>query len=374
MDLIGQGYWVLDVFPRAHWLKVFARDFRVDHRVGRKELTWFFRQLSMLVEAGVPLIESMESLHEQASNRPVKEAVGRIIRELRRGESLTNAFMNQEGVIPLIAARMIGSGEAGGTLGQALQRVSFYLEREQEYVSKARRALVYPLLLACFAFGVILFLTVFVVPRLVMVFEFDVANLPLLTRAILGVAAGIKMWMGPAAVFILGLGVFIKWYCKTPNGRNRTDRLLMSLPLVGSIIRRLGITRFIYNMGILVQSGLSITETLRVCEKAADNTVLAAVIQEVYNNVCRGRSTAESLQVSGLFAPPVIQMVAVGEETGRLDESLLRVSSYYDAEIEHFIQTGLSLLEPALVIIMALVVGIIVSGCILPMLDMMNAF
>lgn len=287
---------------------------------------------------------------------------------------MTNAFTKQEGAIPLVAARMIGSGEAGGTLGTALQRVSSYLEREQEFVSRARRAVIYPLLLASFAFGVILFLTVFVVPRLVTVFDFDMTNLPLLTRAILGLADGIEMWMGPAAVFIFALGLIIKWYRKTQTGRDKTDRLLMSLPLVGLIIRRLGITRFIYNMGILVQSGLSITETLRVCEQAADNTVLAAVIQEVYSNVYRGQSIAESLQVSGLFAPPVIQMVAVGEETGRLDESLLRVSGYYDAEIEHLIQTGLSLLEPLLVIIMALVIGVIVTGLILPMLDMIKAF
>ncbi|NLW45209.1 MAG: type II secretion system F family protein [Syntrophomonadaceae bacterium] len=374
MELIGQGYWVLDISPRGRWLKELNLDFRIGRPVGRNELTWFFRQLSMLVEAGVPLMEALESLREQVSNRTLKEAVGRVVRELRRGESLANAFMKQERVIPLIAARMIGSGEAGGTLGNALQRVSLYLEREQEFIRKAKSGITYPLLLAGFAVGVMLFLTVFVVPRLVRVFEFDMANLPLLTRAILGVAAGIEMWMGPAAILILALGLFIKWYRKTPSGRNRTDRLLMSLPLAGSFIRRLGITRFLYNMGILVQTGLSITETLRVCEQAADNTVLAAVIREVYHNVCRGQSIAESLKVSGLFAPPIIQMVAVGEKTGRLDESLLRVSGYYDAEIEHLIQTGLSLLEPALVIIMALVVGVIVSGCILPLLDMMNAF
>jgi type IV pilus assembly protein PilC len=374
MELMGQGYWVLDVSPRGPWLQGFNLDFRIGRPVGRNELTWFFRQLSMLVEAGVPLMESLESLQEQVSSRSMKEALGRIARELKRGESLTNAFTKQEGAIPLVAARMIGSGEAGGTLGTALQRVSSYLEREQEFVSRARRAVIYPLLLASFAFGVILFLTVFVVPRLVTVFDFDMTNLPLLTRAILGLADGIEMWMGPAAVFIFALGLIIKWYRKTQTGRDKTDRLLMSLPLVGLIIRRLGITRFIYNMGILVQSGLSITETLRVCEQAADNTVLAAVIQEVYSNVYRGQSIAESLQVSGLFAPPVIQMVAVGEETGRLDESLLRVSGYYDAEIEHLIQTGLSLLEPLLVIIMALVIGVIVTGLILPMLDMIKAF
>jgi len=372
--LIEQGCWVLDVSIRRDSRKRFIPAVRMWPLVSRQELTWFFRQLSSLIAAGVPLLKSLETLQEQASSRSLKAALSGVVMDLKRGESLANALIARDEVFPLITARMIGSGEAGGALEQVLQRVSAYLEKEQEMAKQVKSAALYPVLLAGFAFGVVLFLVGYVVPRLTGAFHYDISTLPVVTRVMLGLAAGINEWIWPSAVLIAGVGFVLKWYRGTPAGRFKLDRLLMTLPLVGSITRKLGAARFTYNMGILVQSGLGVIETLEVCETAADSPVLAGVIRDARHNICRGRSIADSLKVSGFFDPLVIQMVTVGEETGKLDESLLRVAGYYEAETEHLIKSGITLLEPFLIIIMALVVGVIVCATILPMLDMMTVF
>ncbi len=372
--LIDEGYWVLDLAPRRESIIRFNPDPRVWRRVSREELTWFFRQLSSLIESGVPLIRALDTLQDQASSRPLKVALGKVSRGLKRGESLSAALTAQDEVFPLIATRMIGSGEAGGALDLTLLRLSAYLEREQELVKQIKSAALYPALLAGFACGVVFFLVGYVVPRLIQAFHYDTAALPGLTRIILGMAAGMKVWLWPILVLIIGLGLFLSHWRKTLTGREKTDRLFLALPVVGSILRKLGITRFAYNMGILVQSGLGIIEVLETCETLADNTVLAGAIRNARQELHRGRSIADAFRMSRVFDPLVIQMVAVGEETGRLDESLLKVAGYYEVETEHLIKSGLSLLEPVLIIIMALVVGLIVSATILPMLDMMLVF
>ena len=255
-----------------------------------------------------------------------------------------------------------------------MPRLAGYLEREQELVKQIKIATLYPALLACFAFGVVFFLVGYVVPRLVQAFHYDTAVLPGLTRIILGISTGMEAWFWPIVILIAALGLFIKYCRKTPAGREKTDRLLLALPVIGSILRKLGIMRFANNLGALVQSGLGMLEALETCETLADHTVLAGVIRNVRQGLRRGQSIADAFRMSGAFDPLVIQMVAVGEETGRLDESLLKVAGYYGAETEHLIKSGLSLLEPVLIIIMALVVWLIVSGTILPMLDMMTVF
>lgn len=372
--LIDQSCWVLHVSPHRGWEKGFNPDPRMWPRVGRQELTWFFRQLSSLVSAGVPLIKSLDTLQEQAASKPLRLALSGVVRDLKRGESFANALIAQDQVFPLLAARMIGGGEAGGALDRVLQRVSIYLEREQELVKQVKSATLYPFLLAGFAFCVILFLIGYIVPRLTRTFRYDMSNLPGVTRAMLGFSAGFEAWIWPAVVLIAGVGLILKWYRGTPAGRINTDRLLMTLPVAGSLVRKLGVARFTYNMGILVQSGLSIIESLEICETIADNAVLAGVIRDARNNIYRGRSIADSLQVSGMFDPLVIQMVNVGEETGRLDEGLLKVAGYYEKETEHLIKSGIALLEPFLIIIMALIVALIVCVTILPMLDIMTVF
>ncbi|MGI6549312.1 MAG: type II secretion system F family protein [Syntrophomonadales bacterium] len=373
-QLIDEGYWVLDLSPRRESSSRFNPVPRMWHRVKRQDLTWFFRQLSSLIEAGVPLMRALVTLQDQATSQPLKVALRKVVRDLKRGESLSEALAAQDAVFPLIAARMVGTGEAGGTLDRVLPRLAGHLEREQELVKQIKIATLYPALLACFAFGVVFFLVGYVVPRLVQAFHYDTAVLPGLTRIILGISTGMEAWFWPIVILIAALGLFIKYWRKTPAGREKTDRLLLALPVIGSILRKLGIMRFANNLGALVQSGLGIIEALETCETLADNTVLAGVIRNVRQGLRRGQSIADAFRMSGAFDPLVIQMVAVGEETGRLDESLLKVAGYYGAETEHLIKSGLSLLEPILIIIMALVVGLIVSGTILPMLDMMTVF
>lgn len=374
LRLIDEGYWVLDLSHREETSLRFDPDPRRWRRVSRQDLTWFFRQLSSLIESGVPLIRALDTLQDQATSQPLKVALNGVARDLKRGESLSSAIAARNQVFPLMAARMIGSGEAGGTLDQILKRLGSYLEREQELVKQVKSAALYPAVLAFFAFCVVLFLIGYVVPRLTQAFHYEAAALPGLTQTILTVAAGMKSWFWSLAVLSTALVLSLRFWRQTPAGRINTDRLLLALPVYGSIARQLSITRFAYNVGILVQSGLSIVEALETCETLADNRILAEAISRVRQSLYRGVSMADAFRMSGVFDPLVIQMVAVGEETGRLDESLLKVAAYYEAETEHLIRSGLSLLEPVLIIVMALVVGLIVSGTILPMLDMMTAF
>ncbi|MGE5544867.1 MAG: type II secretion system F family protein [Bacillota bacterium] len=372
--LIGQGCWVLGVSLHRRPIRGFNLDHLMRRQVSRQELTWFFRELSTLVAAGVPLMKSLDTLQEQASSKTLRAVLSGVVRDLKSGGSLAKTLMAREDVFPLIAVRMIGSGEAGGGLDRVLSRISLYLEREQELVKQVKSATLYPALLAGFAFFVTIFLVGYVVPRLTRAFHYDISALPGITQFMLRVATGIENWLWPLMVSVVVIGLILKWYRGTPRGRIRMDRLIMTFPFAGSIIRKLGVARLCYNMGILLQSGLSIIETLEICETTADNAILAGAIRDVRYNVYRGQSLAGSLRDSRLFDPLVIQMVTIGEETGRLDEGLLRIAGYYEAETEHFIRAGISLLEPFLIIIMALIVGLIVSVTVLPMLDMMTVF
>lgn len=374
MLLINEGYCVLDLSLRKEPGVRFNPDPRTWGRVSARDLTWLFSQLSTLIGAGVPLIRSLDILEEQAAGHPLKVALAGVYKDLERGESLSKALALRQEIFPPIATHMIRSGEAGGVLEEVLQRLAVYLEKEQELVKQVKSATLYPALLASFAFCVVFFLLGYVVPRLTQAFHYDISTLPVVTQVILSLGEGMGYWLGPVVISIIGMGVALKCYRRTPAGRIITDRLFLTLPLVGSIVSKLAVTRFANNMGILVQSGLNIIEALEVSETITGNAVLAGAIRNARKSVHRGRSIADVFRISGIFDPLVIQMVTIGEETGRLDESLLKVAGYYEAETEHLIKSGVSLLEPILIIIMALVVGLIVSGTILPMLDMMTVF
>ncbi len=374
MLLMDKGYGVLHLAPpKATGVRINFHP-RTWRMVRGRDITWFFRQLSTLIGAGIPLVKSIDILQQEADSYPLKVALDGVAQDLERGDSLSGALSNQEQVFPPIAFHMVKSGEAGGVLEEVLQRLTVYLEKEQELVKQIKSAALYPLLLALFAGGVVFFLLGYVVPQMIQTFDYDISMLPGLSSFVLSLSGGVRKWFWPAILFIIGMGLVLKWYRGTANGRLITDRLFMTLPVLGSIVSKLAVTRFANSLGILVQSGVNIIQALEVSEITAGNAVLARAIRRARQSVQKGLSLADAFRLNGVFDPLVIQMVLIGEETGRLDETLLKVAEYYETEAEHLIKSGIALLEPVLIIIMALVVGLIVGGTIVPLLEMMTAF
>ena len=358
---------------RDPWITI-LRQRRFRPAVKKQDVAWFFRQLSILVSAGVPLLRCLKVLRDQAGNRSLQGIIGEVYQDLERGASLSDALASRPQVFPPLACRMVRSGETGGHWEEVLERLASYLEKEAELGQQMKNAALYPALLALFALGVLLFLIIYVVPRMTQAFNAGASALPVSTRIMLGLGRGIGDNLALIVMSIVGLAAVLKWVADTPRGRAITLGIQQSLPLVGRWSTQLAVARFASSLGLMLQSGTGILRALELAEAMLENRRFAQAVARAREEISRGGGIARTLENTGWLDPIVIQMIAVGEESGKLGPSLLQAAKYCESEAERLMKSGITLLEPTLIIIMALAVGLVVSGTILPMLDAMASF
>ena len=348
-----------------------SREFRlVSGRVRLGDLANATRQLATLLSSGLPLMDALTVLVEQEEAPALKSALSSVRDAVREGASLADALKANPKVFSQLYMNMVSAGEASGTLEITLDRLADFLDEQVRFRGRFAAALAYPALMTVIGVGVLFFLFAFVMPRIVGMFEDMKQQLPFITLALLWVVKFLSTLWWAILIALGGVVYYLRRYVATPAGKAWLDARLLRLPVFGSLVRMIAISRFTRTLGTLLQSGVPALTALDIVRSVVGNTVLADAIHKARENVREGEPIADPLRRSGLFPPVVVQMVAVGEKSGELEKMLLKISDSFDRTVETRITALMSLLEPVIILVMGLVVGFIVVAILLPILQM----
>lgn len=336
--------------------------------VKARDVTVLARQLATMVSSGLSLLRALYVLEEQSEAPKVKAAVGLVRRDVEAGLSLSQAMSRHPGVFNDLFVAMVSAGEAGGNLEEVLERVAVQLEKDDNLRRTVRAAMVYPTVIGVFAVGVLFGMILFIIPTFAEMFDRFDGNLPALTAFMIGLSNAMRSyWFVFIGVPILAAVAFARWK-RTESGQRHWDTLKLRMPLrVGDIVRKIAIARFARTLGTLISSGVPILQALDITARTAGNRVISDPMSGVAESVKQGQSLASPLARTGVFPPMVTQMMAVGEETGALDTMLHKLADFYDAEVAAMLKALTSVIEPALMIAVGVIVGLVVISMYLPM-------
>jgi type IV pilus assembly protein PilC len=356
--------------PRASGLRLNIRVPGLSGRVKTKSLTEFTRELATLVEAGLPLLRGLRVLERQEHSLALKGTIHQISQSIEGGDSFSEALAQHPRVFNRLYVSMVQAGEIGGVLDTVLSRLADFMEKAQKIRGKVVAAMVYPLAVTLVAAGILAILMIFVVPRFKEVFH-DLSPgrpLPAFTRFVFGISDAVAHHVLPILLLGVLLTVSFAAFIGTRFGRRLWDRFKLSMPLFGIVIRKASISRFTSTLGTLIASGVPILQALQIVKETAGNTVIGNAVQAVHESVKEGETITAPLEASQVFPPSVISMVDVGEQTGALPEMLMRLADKYDHEVDNSVAAMTSLLEPILIVFLAVIVGSIVIALFLPLI------
>lgn len=339
-------------------------------KVGSKELVLFSRQLSTLVSAGVPLVQGLTILEEQVETKNFKAIVHTIREDIEAGQSITDALKKHPNAFSELYVSMIRAGEVGGILDVILERLSAYLESAEALRAKVKGALVYPAVVSSIAAGVTLFLLMFVIPTFAKIFSGFGAELPFLTRILINISDALRKFWYVILFLPVGTAITLKQYRKTEQGHRNLDQFILKLPIFGLLLRKVAIAKFTRTLSTLVKSGVPILQALETVAKTSGNKVIEIAVMTARESVKEGERIATPLKKSHVFPPMVIQMIAIGEETGNLDAMLAKIADFYDQEVDTAVKALTSMIEPIIIVIMGVVIGFIVVAMFLPMFEL----
>jgi type IV pilus assembly protein PilC len=339
-------------------------------RISEKVIAPFTRQLATLIEAGIPLLRGLRSIQEQEENSRLRALVGELGKDIEGGSTLSEALRRHPKVFSSLYVNMVVAGETAGLLENALTRLADFMERSQKVRSKIKASLVYPIAVVLVAVSVMAVITMFVIPRIKPIYEDFTGSrtLPAFTEFVLNMSGSIKNSSPYLALLVAALIVVYKIAQANPAGRALIDRLKLRLPVLGRIARKAAIARLSRTLGAMLQSGVPILQALNIARDTATNSVFAGAIEKTHQRVKDGDTLTAPLQASGVFPATVLSMIDVGEQSGALPDMLLKVADNYDEDVDRSIAAALSLLEPALIIFLAVMVGAIVIAVVLPII------
>jgi type IV pilus assembly protein PilC len=339
-----------------------------------KVLTTFTRQLATLVDAGLPLLRGLRVLEKQERNATLKGIIGELALSIEGGSTFSEGLAQHPKVFNRLFVNMVKAGELGGVLEVVLNRLSEFMEKAQKIKGKVIAAMFYPIAVLVVATAILMILMVKVIPSFKSVFEgmLEGAQLPAFTRLVLGISDMVKdhiLWtLAIAVVFVILFNLFVR----TKFGRLVWDKTKLKMPVIGPVISKVAISRFTRTLGTLVSSGVPILQALTIVKETAGNVVVSNAVNSVHESVKEGETITAPLEASGIFPPMVISMVDVGEQTGALPEMLLKIADNYDDEVDNAVAAMTSLLEPIMIVFLAVIVGSIVIAMFLPLIDLMN--
>ena len=323
------------------------------------EIILFYRQLALLLESGINIVTSLELLMEQISNRALKKVLEEVIADLRRGNQLSASLVRHPDIFPTISCRTLSIGEQTGSLETMLRQMADYMEKEQAASKSIKSALMYPVIAAIVTVVVVAVMVVFVLPAFSDLYSSLGAELPALTRFVID---GANTLRDNALYIMLGLlvaGGSAFAFVKTPEGRFRLDKLVITLPVLGRVNHLNALARCCRSIALLFRAGLPLTEIMPLVIQGSNNTVITQALKDVHQDMLKGEGLSKPMHKSKFFLPMMVQMVKVGEETGNLDNTLLSVAQSYETEVEDATRSLIGLIQPALTLIIAVVVGVI---------------
>jgi len=369
-QLVSRRLYVVRIEPAVEaGTPLVSRRLFAGRKIGAKQLTLFTRQLATLITV-TPLEEALRTVSRQAEREELRRVLGNVHAGVVEGRRLSEAMAREPASFPPLYRAMVSAGEASGTLPQILERLANLLERQAQVRSKVLSTLAYPTILAIVAAFVVFALMIFVVPKVVEQFQDIGQSLPLLTRIVIGLSNFLAAWWwalllaGVLAAFLAGRAL------KDEGLRMKFDRLLLRLPLVGRLIRDLHAARMARTLATMVASRLPLLEGLRLTTGTVHNRVLRAASADIAESIRTGGSLSGALKRAGIFPPLLVYLAASGEASGKLDLMLERAADYLDREFDAFTTTALSLLEPAIIIVMGAIVALIVLSILLPILQL----
>jgi type IV pilus assembly protein PilC len=354
--------------PPAHkvqrWINAFGRI------IGRRDLTIFTRQLATLIKAGMPIVRALEVLSRQEKNTGFKAVIEGMADAIRSGGNLSDGLSRHPRIFDRLYVNMVKAGEAAGMLAVVLERLALFMEKTERIKGRVKSAMTYPVIIMVVALSIVSALMVFVVPRFQGIFNGLLKGqpLPALTRHVLTVCNLIRNHALIVSALFIGLGVAGALFRRTQLGRRIIDRLLIRMPLIGVLFLKSAVARFTRTFGTLLASGVPMLKALAITRDTAGNVHVAAAITVVHNRVKEGDSVARPLAATGIFPDMVAGMIEVGEETGALPAMLARVADAYDEEVDNAVAGLTSIIEPVMIVIMAVMVGLIVIALFLPII------
>lgn len=353
---------VEDVVQEVGWVD----QIREQLPVGIEDISLFSSQFALMLNTGLPILTALDLLGENSTKLKLRQALADAVRMIREGSSL-HAALDASGQFPSIYVNMVRAGETSGQLAEVLQQLSVYLNREAELRGKVKKALAYPIFLVVLAFAITTFLVVAIIPKFAGILEDLGVPLPLPTRILLATSSfmvGYWPWI-LGAVVAAGVGSY--FLLRNDAHRRRLDFLLLRLPLVGELMAKNGLARFCYVLGSLLAGGIPIVDALEVARVSAGNRRIAESIAQARREIMGGRTISEALGATGDMPSLILQMVAIGETTGSLDQVLTRVAEIYDQQVDRLTHAMVALIEPLLIVVLGVVVGFIALSLVLPM-------
>ena len=350
-----------------------AKSKKVKGGIKMRDIVIFTRQFSTMINAGLPLVQALDILAKQTENKVLAAATRDIVFDVESGHTVADALSKHPKAFSELYVNMVAAGEAGGILDTILMRLATFMEKNDALVRKVKGAMIYPAVIMSVAAIAICVLLIFVIPVFETMFAGVGMALPLPTRVVIGASDFLRTYWW-AVGGAMGLGVFMfKRYYATSGGKLTIDRLLLRFPVLGDVLRKSAVSRFTRTLGTLISSGVSILDGLEITAKTAGNRVIQDAIMQSRASIAGGDTIAAPLQKSAVFPPMVISMIAVGEQTGGLDEMLSKIADFYDEEVDAAVSGLLSLLEPVMIVFLGVIVGGMVVAMYLPIFDMINA-
>jgi type IV pilus assembly protein PilC len=341
-------------------------------RVKPKVLTTFTRQLATLVDAGLPLLRGLRVLEKQERNVTLRDILGQLALAIEGGSTFSEALAQHPKVFNRLFVNMVKAGELGGVLEVVLKRLAEFSEKAQKIKGKVKAAMFYPVAVLIVALGIMVLLLTFVIPRFQGVFEGMNIKMPRFTLIVLGISAAVKDHFFETSLGVAAVVVVFMLCIRTRIGRLAWDKFKLKVPVMGPVVSKVAIARFTRTLGTLVSSGVPILQALTIVKETAGNVIIANAVNGVHESVKEGETITAPLEASGVFPPMVVSMVDVGEQTGALPEMLLRIADNYDEEVDNAVSAMTSLLEPIMIIFLAVLVGSIVIAMFLPLIQMIN--
>ena len=341
-------------------------------KITQQEVAVFTRQFSVMIDAGLPLVQCLDTMASQCENKAFAKILIAVRGEMEGGSTLAEALKQHPVAFNDLYCNMVAAGEAGGILDIILRRLATYIEKAVRLKGAVKSASMYPAIIVSVAISVVVVILWKVIPTFASLFAGLGAQLPLPTRIVV-MASDLIAGYFPFVVGGLVSAVFaLRHYYKTDGGEKLIDGLMLKVPVLGMILRQIAVARFCRTLATLVASGVPILDGLEITAKTAGNRVISDVVRTTRESIEAGKTIAKPLQVSGVFPPMVTQMIAVGEETGALDTMLSKIADFYEEEVDTAVDNLMSLLEPVLIVFLGVIIGGIVVAMYMPMFDLMN--
>ena len=335
-----------------------------------RDLSVFCRQFSSIIKAGVNVINALSMMSEQTENKKLKAAIKNVQSNVEKGETLSSAMRSEGDIFPSLLVSMVAAGEASGSLETAIERMAIQFEKDAKISGMVKKAMIYPIILIVVMIGVVIAMMMFVIPNFMDMFEGLDAEMPFMTVMVINMSNFIldKWWL--LILIVVGIVFAYKSYYKTDAGRHMIDRLKIKIPVFGVLTVKTACARFSRIMSTLLSAGMPMISAIEIAAGTMDNVLFKDALQKVRSGVALGMGFSQQIGVTRLFPAMLVHMVGIGEETGNIEDMLTNVANYYDEEVELATQSVTALMEPMIIIVMAVVVGALVLAIYQPMITL----